>query len=73
MIWGYFSWSGLGTVSQFLNVLNSLNDQVMPSMDFSFPNGSGIFQDNNVKIHRALVVSRAQGVIFTHELATTES
>ena len=26
-------------------------------MDFFFPGGSGIFQDNNAKIHRALVVS----------------
>ena len=78
MICGFFSWSGLGTASQqFLNVLN---DQIIPSIDFFFPDGSGIFQDNNAEIHRALVVKewsmrtherQAQGVIFTHELATT--
>ena len=66
--------------AEFLNVLN---DQVIPSMDFFFPDGSGIFQDDNAKIHRALVVKEwsmrthecqgAWGVIFTHELATTES
>ena len=72
--------------AEFLNVLN---DQVIPSWDFFFPDGSGIFQDDNSKIHRALdftlfrVVKECsmrthecQGalvVIFTHELATTES
>ena len=67
--------------AEFLNVLN---DQVIPSMDFFCPDGSGIFQDDNAKIHRALVVKEwgawghmsvrgAWRVIFTHELATTES
>ena len=39
--------------AEFLNVLN---DKVMPSMDFFFPDGLGIFQDDSAKIHRALVV-----------------
>ena len=66
--------------AEFLNVLN---DKVIPSMDFFFPDGSGIFQDDNAKIHQALVVKEwgrrthecqgARGVIFTHALATTES
>ena len=65
-------------------ILNVLNDQVIPSTDFLFPDGSGIFQDDNAKIHQALVVKQgnmrtheacqgAWGLIFTHELATTES
>ena len=55
MIWGCFRLvrSRHSKSAEFLNVLN---DQVIPSMDFSFPDGSGIFQDNNAKIHQALVV-----------------
>ena len=66
--------------AEFLNVLN---DQVIPSMIFSSLMAWGIFQDDNAKIHQALVVKEwsmrthecqgAWGVIFTHELATTES
>ena len=66
--------------AEFLNVLN---DQVIPSMGLLFPDGSGVFQDDNAKIHLALVVKEwsmrthecqgAWGVIFTLELATTES
>ena len=67
MIWGCFSWSGL----------NALNDQVIPSMDVFFPDGSGLFQDDNAKIRQALVVKEwsmrthecqgARGAIFTHQ------
>ena len=66
--------------AEFLNVLN---DQVIPLMDFFFPGRAGIFQDDNAKIDQALVVKEweredtlcqgARGVIFTHELAITES
>ena len=79
MIWVCFSWSGLGT-AKAAEFLNALNDQVIPSMDFFFPDGSSIFQDNNAKIHRALAVKEwsvrthecqgARGVIFTQDLAT---
>ena len=57
MIWVCFCWS-----TEFLNVLN---DQVIPSMDLFFPNGSGIFQDDKAKIHRALVVKEWR--MRTHE------
>ena len=82
MIWGCFSWSGLGTASQqssWMYWMTRLSHQWI----FFFPDGSGIFQEYNAKIHQALVLKEwsmrthecqgAQGVIFTHELATTES
>ena len=78
MIWGCFSW--YSKLAEFINVLN---DQVIPSINVFFPDGLGIFQDDNAKIHWALVVKEwstrtqeCQGawwVIFTHELATSES
>ena len=79
-LWFFFSWSGLGTASQrssWMYWMTKLNDQWI----FFFPDG--IFQDDNAKIYQALVVKEwsmrthecqgARGVIFTHELATTES
>ena len=52
MIWGCFSWSGLGTASQqssWMYWINRLSHQWI----FSFPDGSGIFQDT--KIHSPLL------------------
>ncbi|GBN71531.1 hypothetical protein AVEN_219220-1 [Araneus ventricosus] len=41
-----------------------LHDQVIPSIEFFFPYGTGIFQDDNTKTDRALII---QNWFMDHE------
>ena len=60
MIWGSFTWSGLCSVTLCSNrmesqkYLNILGDH--PQVNFYFPDRSGIFQDDNARIHQSNVV-----------------
>ena len=58
MLWGAFFWHGLGphvslegrvTANQYKVVLS---DHLYPMMKHFYPDGSGLFQDDNTLIHR---------------------
>ncbi len=59
MLWGAFFWYDLGplvplegrvTANQYKVVLS---DHLYPMMKYFYPDGSGLFQDDNAPIHRA--------------------
>ncbi|GBM89828.1 hypothetical protein AVEN_11128-1 [Araneus ventricosus] len=56
----HWVWSGIATLCdnkmKSQHYLNGLNVQVIPSMDFFFPDGTGMFHGDNTKIHRALII-----------------
>ncbi|GBM79138.1 hypothetical protein AVEN_256253-1 [Araneus ventricosus] len=62
MLWGMFSWTALGPVvvveqtMKAANYLNTIADQLHPYMVFVFPNGNGIFQQDNSPCHKAWIV-----------------
>nr|KAF6355158.1 hypothetical protein mMyoMyo1_011357 [Myotis myotis] len=62
MVWGMFSWHDLGPLIRVEQRLNSTTylsivaDQVHPIMLMAYPNGDGVFQQDNVPCHSARIV-----------------
>ncbi|GBM39865.1 Transposable element Tc1 transposase [Araneus ventricosus] len=62
MLWRMFSWAALGPsvmvdkTMKAANYLNIIVDQLRPYMAFVFPNGNGIFQQDNAPCHKARIV-----------------
>lgn len=56
--------TGLGSATVYTQRMspadhvNILNDQVIPLMDVLFPDGIGIFQDDNFRIYQAEIVTQ---------------
>ncbi len=59
MLWGAFCWHGLGPLVPLMERVTAnqynvvLSDHLHPMMKHFYPDGSGVFQDDNVPIHRA--------------------
>ena len=60
MVWAATSWNSLGTIVGLYGTINNkdylniLRDHVHPMVQTLFPDGDGIFQDENAPIHNHL-------------------
>jgi hypothetical protein len=63
MVWGVLSWHGLVPLNLSEGKENAnkytaiLSDCFQPMVKHFYPDGSGLFQDDNVPTHRARVVT----------------
>ena len=56
MLWGAFCWHGLGPLVPLEGRVTAkvvLSDHLYPMMKHFYPDGTGLFQDDNAPIHRA--------------------
>ena len=66
MFWGCFSWNGLGPIVPLNGSVTGqshvkvINDFVVPTLRRHFPQGNGIFQEDNAAPHRAKVAVSAR-------------
>jgi transposase len=65
MFWGCFTWNGLGPIVPIegsvtgITYAKIINDYVVPTLHEYFPNGNGIFQEDNAPPHRSKVAKAA--------------
>ncbi|CAB5373062.1 unnamed protein product [Rhizophagus irregularis] len=63
IFWGYFSWSGLGPIVPLNGSVTGqthaqvINNFVVPTLHTHFPQGNGIFQEDNAAPHRSRVAT----------------
>ena len=66
MFWGCFSWNGLGPIVPIVGSVTGqthvkiINEYVVPTLHEYFPDGNGIFQEDNAPPHRAKVAVAAR-------------
>ncbi|CAB4474247.1 unnamed protein product [Rhizophagus irregularis] len=66
MFWGCFSWNGLGPIVPINGSVTEqthakiINDYIIPTLHDFFPQGNGIFQEDNAPPHRSKIAMTAR-------------